>query len=373
MLQKTTLEELANQTAAWRGPVLSAYLAVDPSHASNRNRSHAFAARFKVAAQNLETRLKDDAEAARLLRLCAADVGNELQNYRPNAKSVAIIRDSATGKEWRRELHVPVDEIVEWSEVPYILPLVDALDEYERYLVALLERGRARLFVVQAGEAEEIEDLSGQDVARRKTTGTDHRWSEANFRRRADDHVRRHLRDTIGALTEIVDRYSVDRLVIAGSIDAITELDHLLPRRLRRKLVGSVPLPMSSTSAQVVHMVEEIGAQAERTEEMEIVSRLVDSAGQGNRAALGLQPTVEAVRESNATRLVISGNYRPSWDDLPELEIWLRSDAPDRPNDLIESLVQKALQQGGRIEIVRGEAADRLQTDAGGIGVFLRH
>jgi peptide subunit release factor 1 (eRF1) len=209
-------------------------------------------------------------------------------------------------------------------------------------------------------------------VSHRKSSGKDHLWSNANFQRRADTHATRHIQATLDSLSKIVDRLCVDRVLLAGSVEARKELEHLLPKRLRGKLAGSIPLPVTSTVTQVIRAVQEIGSQAERRGEDELVSALVDSAGKQDRAVTGLQATIVALRESDVARLVVSGDFHPTWDDLPELEIWLRSDAPDRPDDLTESLVEKTLQRGGRVEVVWGKAASHLQKEGGGIGAFLR-
>jgi peptide subunit release factor 1 (eRF1) len=309
----------------------------------------------------------------KLLRAAADEVYSELEDYKPNAKSLVLMRDAKSGKNWRQEFQIPIAEIVEWAQSPYLLPLVEALDEHERFAVVLIERGRARIFVVCAGQAEEIRDSSEGDVSHVRSPGMDHRWSEGNFQRRVDGHVTHHVHNVIQDLSAAIDEWRVDRLILAGGLETRNELEHLLPKRLRRKVAGSVALPMSSTVAEVIRVVQETGAQAERSEESALVSQLVDAADGNNRAVTGLMPTIEALREAKIVRLVLSGGYRPDWGELPELEAWLRSDGPEGPADLTECLVEKTLQQAGRVEFVRGEAAERLEQAGGGIGAFLRY
>lgn len=188
----------------------------------------------------------------------------------------------------------------------------------------------------------------------------------------ADEHATRHARETVGALVEIVDRHSVDWVLLAGSAGAMADVEHSMPKRLRRKLAGTVKLPTDASPAEVIQMVEEAGAVAERKEEGELVANLVNGAGRGNHVVLGLKPTVDAVRESSVARLVVAGDYHPDWDSLPELEIWLRSDAPERASDLLESLVEKTMQYGGRVEVVWGEAARALNEGGTGIEALVR-
>ena len=370
MIHKNVVDELMNQTSRWDGPVLTAILSVNPSQKSNIGSG--FIARYRTAVQRLQRRVDRDPEQKKLLLAAAEQVAGQLEQYVPDGKTLVILRDGASGNQWKREFRIPIAEVVEWSESPYFLPLIEAFDEHERFAVVLTDRESSRIFVVQAGDAEEVSDLAAQDVGRKRTTGMDHRWSEANFHRRVDEHATRHARETVDALAEIVDRLSIDRILLAGSEAAMAEVGHLLPKRLRRKLAGSVKLPTDASLPEVIRMVEEIGAVAERKEEGELVADLVNAAGRGNHAVLGLKPTVEAVRESSVARLVVAGDYHPDWDSLPELEIWLRTDAPDRPDDLLESLAEQTMQRGGRVEFVWGDAARALNENGAGIGAFVR-
>lgn len=370
MIHKDVVAELRKSASGWKGPVLTAVLSVDPSQTSNI--SGGFVARYRTAIQRLEHRLDKDAKQKKLLLAASQQVESQLREYVPNAKTLVIIRDGASGDQWKREFRIPMTEAVEWSEFPYLLPLLEAFDEHERFAVALTNRERSKIFVVHAGEANEVSDLAAQDVGRKRTTGFEHSYSEANFHRRVDGHAARHARETADALAEIVDRFSVDRILLAGAEGATAAVEHVLPKRLRRKLAGSVKLLVDASAADVIRVVDEVGAAAERKEEGELVADLVNAASRGDHAVLGLKPTVEAARESSIARLVVAGDYHPDWENLPELEVWLRSDAPGRPDDLLESLAEKTLQRGGRVEFVWGEAAKALNENGAGIGAFVR-
>jgi hypothetical protein len=102
------------------------------------------------------------------------------------ARPLSIFGDGASGNQWKREFRIAIAEALEWSESPYLLPLLEAFDEHERFAVVLTHRERSRIFAVHAGEAGEVSDLAAGDVGRKRTTGMDHRWSEANFHRRVD-------------------------------------------------------------------------------------------------------------------------------------------------------------------------------------------
>ncbi len=66
-----------------------------------------------------------------------------------------------------------------WEDTPYIAPLLEILDEYERYGVVLADKEQARLFTVFIGEiAEHYDAFAPAPVKHFKTTGTD-QWLSA--------------------------------------------------------------------------------------------------------------------------------------------------------------------------------------------------
>jgi hypothetical protein len=73
-----------------------------------------------------------------------------LQQYIPDGKTLVILGDGASGNQWKREFRIAIAEALEWSESPYLLPLLEAFDEHERFAVVLTDRERSRIFVVHA-------------------------------------------------------------------------------------------------------------------------------------------------------------------------------------------------------------------------------
>ena len=370
MFEKNLIGTIREQAQRWDKPVLSVYLNVDPSHEVNLNQG--YLARYRTAVRDVETRLVQEEGAFEQFRRVASRVEKQLAGYTPAAKALVLFR-TPKGKSWMRGLQVPVREAVEWADAPALEPLAEVLDEHERYGVALADRGKARIFVAHLGEIEEIADLATADVSHIKTTGTDHRWSEANFHRRADEHAKRHARETARALAEADREHGFDRVLAAGPTEGRELLCAALAGPLRRKLAGSVALSIIATPQEVLGKVDEVHAEIERQEEIELVERMMAGAAGDGAAVAGLEPTVHALGEGRIRELVVSGNFHPHWDELDEPAPWLHERPNDASDDLLERLVNQASQTGGRIEVVWGPAAERLEKEAGGIGAILRY
>jgi peptide subunit release factor 1 (eRF1) len=370
MFDKNLMKTIREQSERWDAPVLSVYLNVDPSQ--QRNLNQGYLARYKTGVRELEARLGLDEAALDLFRKVTRRVEKQLADYEPDAKALVLFR-TPRGRSWRRGLHVPVREVVEWADAPALEPLAEVLDEHERYGVALVDRGRARIFAAHLGEIEEIADLATGGVSRAKTPGADHRWSEANFVRRADEHAKQHARETARALAEADRNHGFDRLLLAGLTEGREGLRAELPTPLRHKLAGSVAMSVLAAPQEVLRRVEEIHSELEREEEIELVERMMGGAASNGAAVAGLQLTVNALREGRIRELVVSGNFHPRWDELDEPAPWLHERTNETSDDLLERLVNQTAQTGGRIEVVWGAAAERLEKEAGGIGAILRY
>src|SRR4029078_12158582 len=92
-----------------------------------------------------------------------------------------------------------------------VAPLLEVLDEYERYAVAVVDKRHARLFTVFAGQIEE--SLKFQDfVLSHHDQGG---WSQANYQRHHEAHVFRHLKRVAEYLTDLYRRRELHRLIVA--------------------------------------------------------------------------------------------------------------------------------------------------------------
>lgn len=376
MITRNDIQELLERKPIPGSPVLSVYLDLDQSKASNLNR------RFEVALRDmlrgLEAGLKDkefehfSADAARALEHVA--------DLKPEGKSLVLFCDASENFLWARQINAPVRNQAHWSDRPHVLPLLNILDDYERYGVALIDKAQARLFTIFMGEIEEQQEAwADASVRHLKTTGTDHLLSERRFQRRADTHAHWHLKRVAERLDDIVDRYGFDRLLLAGPPEATGELQSLLSKRVRSRVVAQVALPVSATAHEVLQET----LRAERQIEQEFEKRLVQDliAAEGHRpVTLGLERTIQALCEERIWRLVYAAGFSPKGGRCENCNLLLTATegtcsycggAVQPVSDLMERMAERVLEHDGKVEQVQGEAGALLR-GAGSIGAFLR-
>jgi len=379
VLSQDTLEVLMRSEQSLRGPALSVYMDVDQSNPRNRNRE--FEATLRGLLRPVEEHLAGGGPELPLFRSDAARAASFVKDCKPDAKTLVLFSDQASGLFWAKGLHVPIRESAVWERGLFLRPLIAALDEYERYVVALADRERARLFLGHMGELEEFADLFEPDGRERKTVGTDHLRSQASFQRHALEHTLSHVHAIVQALQEADQRGNFDRLILAGGIAVRSQIELALPKRLRRKVVSSVELPVGTSRAEVLEAVQRIEEDVERKEEIRVVEELLTAAGKGQGATVGLDGTLEAVARGRVHKLIYADNF------LSDRAGCLSCGAA-QPNGesscarcgetlepaarLLDAIVERVERNGGRIEAVKGKAAELMTQKDGGMGAFLR-
>ncbi|HWP58955.1 MAG TPA: VLRF1 family aeRF1-type release factor [Candidatus Acidoferrales bacterium] len=376
MIIRGEIKALLERKPVPGSPVLSVYLDLDQSKSCNLNRR--FEAALKEMLRAVEATVNQSQRAH--FTADAARVQEFVSRLQLEGKALVLFCDDSENFLWARQINAPVRNQAHWSDRPYLLPLLNILDDYERYGVALVDKAQARLFTIFMGEIEEHREAWAEASVRRvKTTGTDHLLSERRFQRRADTHAHWHLKGVAEMLDEIVDRYSFDRLLLAGPPEATGELQSLLSKRVRARVVGRVALPVSASAHEVLEETLRIEREVEQQFEIRLVQELI-AADRHQPVALGLERTIQALCEERIWRLVYAAGFNPKGSRCQNCHMLLAKSqggcdycggAIQPVSDLIEQMAERVLEQNGKVEQVKGDAATILGR-VGGIGAFLR-
>lgn len=377
-IARAELEKLIQRDSDADSRVLSVYLNVDQSQAVNLNRG--YAAALKARLRSIEQQLGDE----KLRREFAEDAQRVVQTvaaHEPHGRGLAIFCDASDNFFWQRELSVGIDNEVRWDERPYIRPLIDALDEYERYAVVLIGREQSRLFTVYLGEIEEHREfLSESKIKHIKSPGNANARSQMNIQRKDDGHVQHQMKAVSEELERFAARLRFDRLILAGPHEITREFQALLSKRMQSLVVASVPMPTEAAEHEVLAETLRVEEGVERARESVIVDDLIARAAKGTQAVMGAGPTMEALRLGSILRLVYAhGHTAPGrqctncsslFADGVESCTFCGGGVRD-VSDVVSRVVDRVVDSGGAVENVRGPAADTLRA-SGGIGAFLR-
>lgn len=261
---------------------------------------------------------------------------------------------------------------------PRLRPVLDQLDEHERYAAIVVDRDSARVLVVAQRDIEEWWQLESVIPGRHKQGG----WSQANFQRSHDKAVDDHLALVCDHVIEMDRELPVDRIAIGGPPEASARLQTLLPAPLRDRLIGTFAIEMTATDTELLERTAALALQAEREGEVAIVELVINDSAAGGLATTGLEAVLLAVGNAQVGTLVVVGDLDASGGVCPACGRLTAGSAEvcpgcgavlDPVDDVVESAIERTLVAGGGVELVHGAAAERLGTEAGGIGALLRY
>lgn len=293
---------------------------------------------------------------------------------RRGVRGLAVFSASASGLWEAVQVARPLRDRIEVGSRPYLLPLEVVLESLETFCVALVDRERARVFLVEGDRAEELAELQ-DDVPGRHDQGG---WSQARYQRHIEEHVHRHLKRTARVLRDVQRRRPFDHLVLGGAEELLAELERELHDYVARRIVDRTPLPITASAAQVLAHCRDLEREREGRREAEALHRLVSEVeARTGRAVAGLPDTLAALETGRVNTLVVEATLQaegvrcPACGhlDLREGPCAACGSETVRVERLEEETIQEALRRRCRVETV--DPAPSLES-LGRIGALLR-
>lgn len=364
---------------------LSLYLLTDPARDAGRNLRAQLDALLHPIAETLPNREEQES-----FERDVAIARELVTQVAPPARGLALFVCAQPLLRHVVPLRFPLAPQAYYEDRLHLLPLLSELDEHERALVVLLDKERMRLFRIFMGRIEALADFTddvpgkhsmggySQQHAGGPTGGAIHfGHNSATIQRHHEWHVRLHVDRVLETLKEAQAETPVQRIMLAATPEVRAEFIRLMPRRWRNLVDHQLKLPMFATEAEVLAGALAVQEVIERSSEEE----LVEALGEAGRAARGGEAVAQAVADGAVATLIYAQNAQLSgavcsncgWlmvDEAPEA--CARCQGAVRPhNDVIELCIERVLRQGGRVEEVRGRAAQRMER-FGWVGALLR-
>jgi len=351
------------------------YVDIDQNKRANRKRG------FVVQAEALLKGLLGRHGEDPALEGAAARALGLVRDLEAQGRTAMVVVHPATGLEEVHQIGIALPASAHWRRGTFLRPALEAMDEHERYAVVLTDRQRTRVFTVFMGELVEHGGLVSASTGRTRTTGTDQWWSQKRFQRHRDQEIVIHAKRVVDTLHDLAAEVPYDRLIVAGPIEAASQVARLLPRRLRGKLVETIALPVTAAVKTVLARIREVQAAMEREHEVEIVNGVVAELHEGGKAVAGLEAVVEATNQGRVWKkiyvkgLTVGGSECRSCGSFSVMESGacpVCSAPLEAVSRMVDRLSQAVIEAGGQVETVDGPAAEKL-VGRGGIAALLRY
>lgn len=268
------------------------------------------------------------------------------------------------------------DGIARLGPLPWLTPVIAAMEATVPHLVVLLDRAGAELWGVdEQGEAVD-RDVSGADWPLRRTKGGG--WSQRRIQQRAINTWDANAKDVAVEASALVRDLGAQRLLVAGESQVVSMFVDALPGdvapmvRILSRGARDEPGNATLVHDEVRHLVD--SSRAEAT--VQLLQRYRELVGGGGNGAAGPEEVVMALQQGLVDTLLVHDDPdddRTAWysPDLQQLALdddTLRqlSAAAVEPVRLVDACVAVSLRQGAEVRIAPSAVLD------GQVGAILR-
>lgn len=325
-------------------PVLSIYLNVDNANRENQAAIAAWRIWLKDALKSLDPHWRDLSEQAESF----------LTHYKPEDKALALFVSHNDLRSFA--LPFPVENSIHYGAA-VTLPLVWMIDEYEPYLIVLVDQEKANILRGYLGSVTrqdslelDIDDYDWHQRSEYQLGAMAQGNSRDLFEKMIDEHRARYYRDLAARIETLSREQDIKRIIFGGAEESAHMVKNFLPDRMQSMIVGVLPIPMYANGQDILAKAGKPAHDFERSYEMRLVDDVIDMAKANGRGALGRDDVLKALEEKRVELLILP---YPVEDDTFAAE-----------------LQQALLKSSGSLELVYGAAADRLRAE-GGIGARL--
>jgi peptide chain release factor subunit 1 len=372
MLSRAEIKEVASMGKK-NGYFVSFYLNVDPMFNKKGDYMVHLKNMMKSTVESLDKtkykRVKGDLEKINKY---------VLTNKRIFKKGLALL--SSTQNSFWKEYHlgIPVKNELIVDKDPYIKPLLDILDNYQRYAVLLVDKEFARIFVIHLREIVEYGEVYTPDIPGKHKKGGWFALSQSHYERHIDYLVGMHLKEVTEKLDSFLSGEYIGRLIIGGSDEAVSIVKGMLHKKILDKVIGTVKIEMFAKSPEVLAKVEPAVFSFEKKKEEETVETLITGAMKNKDAVLGLENVLHALQEQRVRKLIFIRDLKTSGFSCSSCGFLTIQKADPCPYckgrmEMVDYMVdlagEKAIGQGALVEVV---TENKKLQEAGGIGAFLR-
>ncbi len=385
MIDARGLEELL---VSDRQDVLSVSINVDPTRPEHQRDNPAYRIWARRALSETLTQAHRDrrAEVGELV----GRVLNRIDD-RQHGCGLAIF---AAPHLWREYvLPFPLPNRVRYGR-PDVLPLLWAVDEYQAYAILAVDHEHALLLKIYLGRtavlSDEIFELDTHDwsyksseassFARRAGIGIGRSTQRDVFEARVDAQVHRFWRGAADGTAQALRDLEIERLIVAGPVEATAAVRDLLAPPLRQRVVSTLSLPSSASVADIRDRTLPAALEVEHQKERALVAEVLERAAAETGGVVGLPVTLAALQRGRVHIVVADVSRDPEiWrcrecgavSSLERSACPICAGATERTT-LMEVLPLLVRRKGARLELVSGEAA-ALLVPHDGIAACLRY
>lgn len=198
--------------------------------------------------------------------------------------------------------------LFELDRRPHVTPILRTLDAVPPLLVAAVDSEGGRLIEVSCGVVD-VEARIERPYHGHHRGG----WSQRRFGRHLGEIRERNLKAVAEPFTRMAEAVPESLLVVFGQSFIVRAFEDLLPQRVRDRIVARLPTPPANGGELRLELSREAQISLERAvRERRAQERdaVLAEAARGGLGVTGVEPTLLALTEGRAHRVLVEATYR---------------------------------------------------------------
>jgi stalled ribosome rescue protein Dom34 len=193
------------------------------------------------------------------------------------------------------------------DDAPHVTPLVTAADMRD-WLVVVVDSRCARFLRGNSDGLDELDRIANDVVGptRRRGPSDNQRWVE--------HEVDAHLKQVAQRLDEHLGDGGYERVLIGGPEESATRLEAIMSNPAREKLAGRFETevdPEAASPEAIPRAALPCFEDAERRHEREVLDRLAERLGRGDRAVAGATDVLTMLEQARVETLLYDAAFDP--------------------------------------------------------------
>ncbi|RAH15447.1 MAG: hypothetical protein CMB56_002900 [Methanobacteriota archaeon] len=266
---------------------------------------------------------------------------------------------------------VPTKLILDAS--PYILPLAKFNDDYETFILVLIDGQRSEIHVIENAEAEQVGEDSHTSIGRHKKGG----WSQQRYARIREGVVQKFYDRTSEQVDNVIKESGNLRIIIAGPGNAKQQFEDRLSAHAKTLVISLEDIDMDSVSPnQIFRKFVEKAKQDEADKEIEYIEKFQSKIMTGSSAITGIYEVLEAAQSGRLETLLVLEDFNIAGKKCEPCNEYMKSPTIPCPQcgsdgnevDLVNEAVEAAIRISAHVEFTNNEYLEEI----GGIAALLR-
>ncbi len=292
----------------------------------------------------------------------------------PGARGAAVFTSPANDFLVAHALAEPVKTSLVLDSGPYVRPLARYADEYESFVLVLLDGERGAVYIVDSGASEKQAETRMDLIGRHKKGG----FSQMRYQRHRQGRVEALLDEIVDAVAKLVREGEAERIILAGPGQAKRHLLGRFPSNLKDAVIAVEDVDFADDDrADIVRRFVELARAEEAEDSQEAVDALRTAITRDELAVTGAYAVARAARDGRVALLVLAKDHKAGGRKCEEHATFFADDAAcscgskGSQVDMLNEAVEGAVQSESRIEFVARD--DAFMKGIGGVGAILRY